>query len=68
MCIYQQDFRINLRNLVRGMHSVLPPSNDTMLRYYQAGIFDAVRFLRAEGYYDAHVEADRAALKASVAV
>ena len=68
MSINQQDFRINLRNLQRGKHGIMPPSDATLLDYYRAGMVDAERFLRAEGYYDLDVVSDKVAHKANVAL
>jgi len=52
MTLFNQSFRINLNNAVRGLHSFWPPPQDVLETYHLQGIADAKRFLRDEGFYE----------------
>lgn len=44
--------RVSFQNVVRGVHTFLPPTQSVLEAYHLQGIFDAKRFLRDEGFYE----------------
>lgn len=51
MSINKQDFRLNLMNLIRGVHTMFPPSDSVLQKYYEQGCSDTKRFLIHEKFY-----------------
>lgn len=50
--IHNQSFRVSLYNVVRGVHTFLPPPHHVLEAYHLQGIADAKRFLHEEGFYE----------------
>lgn len=50
--VAKQDFQINRRNIVRGIHALFPPSQKNLKIYLNRGMKDCERFLRKEGLYE----------------
>ena len=50
--LHNQSVRVSLRNVMRGLHTFVPPSDRMLHGYYEQGMADAKRFLVSEGYYD----------------
>jgi len=44
--------RVSLQNVIRGVHTFLPPAQSVLEAYHWQGIVDANRFLRDEGFYE----------------
>jgi len=44
--------RVSFENVVRGVHTFLPPTQTVLEGYHRQGYVDAERFLRDEGFYD----------------
>jgi len=44
--------RVSFQNVVRGLHTFLPPKQDVLEAYHLQGIVDAKRFLCEEGFCD----------------
>lgn len=50
--VKNQTFQFNKANGARGIHAMFPPPRDILLKYYEAGINDTLKFLRKEGYFE----------------
>ncbi|XP_060557607.1 patatin-like phospholipase domain-containing protein 4 [Ruditapes philippinarum] len=50
--IGRQNFGISNANRIRFQHALSPPHKDKLLEYYDDGYFDAVSFLKKEGFYE----------------
>ena len=50
--INNQKVLVNKANIERGKHAYMPPPEDVLLKYYDCGYSDAVRFLKKENCYD----------------
>ena len=54
-----QDFQVNVANLIRGYHALAPPKKDQMSLYYKHGFKDAERFLKNEGFHEPKKNVER---------
>jgi len=54
--IHNQSFRVSLQNIVRGIHTFVPPSRQVLEAYHQRAMRDTFRFLQEEGYLDPGVK------------
>jgi len=50
--VHNLSVRVSFQNIVRGMHTFLPPTQSDLEAYHLQGIADAKRFLREEGFYE----------------
>lgn len=50
--LHNQSLRVSLKNVVRCLHTFVPPSDRLLDAYKEQGMADARRFLASEGYYD----------------
>lgn len=50
--VLNQTFKVNQQNAKRQWHALFPPPNDVLVTYYDAGLRDAVRFLKKEGFLE----------------
>jgi len=49
---HNQSFCVSFDNVVRGVHTFLPPPRAVLEAYHSQGIADAKRFLHDEGFYE----------------
>ena len=44
-------FQVSPENGKRGYHAFFPPKTEKLETYFDRGFYDAVQFLKKEGYY-----------------
>ncbi|KAI0226335.1 Patatin-like phospholipase domain-containing protein 4 [Lamellibrachia satsuma] len=50
--VVRQDFRVNVYNVIRAVHTMVPPDRAQLRSYFRCGANDAERFLRKERFFE----------------
>lgn len=50
--LFRQDFRVNFNNVIRAVHTMVPPDIAQLRAYFKRGANDAERFLHRERFFE----------------